>query len=92
MVTSTLKDPSSRDRFLELSRGTKSWLEACPGFLRYELFEGVDGGWTDTMTWADADAAAAGNRAFAQTALAEQFAEIVEPTYLTFAGNPVALG
>ncbi len=77
-------------RFLELSRRTKAWLEAQPGFLRYELFEG-DGTWTDTMLWDSGSAALAGNRAFARTPLAAAYANIVEPDHRGFAGAAVSL-
>jgi quinol monooxygenase YgiN len=86
IVTSRLKSPEHRDRFISLSRETETWMQAQPGFLRYELFEGV-GAWTDTMLWDSPAAAEAGNRAFADTPLAAAFAEVVESDYRGFEGR-----
>ncbi|ODT85666.1 antibiotic biosynthesis monooxygenase [Phenylobacterium sp. SCN 70-31] len=86
IVTSRLRAPGHRDRFITLSRETEAWMHAQPGFLRYELFEG-DGAWTDTMLWESAAAAEAGNRAFARTLLAAAFAEIVDGDYRGFQGR-----
>lgn len=91
IVTSRLREPESgRDEFLALSEATQAWMQAQPGFLRYELFEG-NGAWIDTMLWADATAAEAGNRAFSATEIAQRFARIVEPDFHAFMGAATPL-
>ena len=90
VVASSLNDSVDRDRFLELSRATHVWMHEQPGFLRYELIE-TQSGWLDTMLWQDQASADAGNSAFAETEIAEQFARIVKPAFTAFSGKAVAL-
>jgi quinol monooxygenase YgiN len=85
IITVKPKPDASRERFLELARKTKAWLERQPGFLRYALFDGGDGRWTDVMTWASVEAMEAANEG-----LSEQsggFEDLIESDYVSFTGE-----
>jgi quinol monooxygenase YgiN len=89
IVTIKLKPGASRDRFLELCRGTRAWLERQPGFVSYALFDGGDGRWTDVMTWASTEAMEAANQALSEHS--GGFEDLVEPEYVSFTGEAAAL-
>jgi antibiotic biosynthesis monooxygenase (ABM) superfamily enzyme len=90
IVSSRLVSPTDGQRFLELSRETQAWLAKRPGFLRYELYRTRDG-WMDTMLWATAEQAVAGNTDFQTTSPAREFAKIVDPTWVGHGGSRVQL-
>lgn len=89
IVTITLKPGASRERFLELCREIKALLERQAGFVRYALFEGADGRWTDVMTWASTDAMNAGNQVLSDHSGA--FEDLVEKGYTSFFGEVAPL-
>ena len=91
IVTVRLKAAASRDRFLQLGREVKAWLERQPGFVRYELFEGDDGRWTDVMTWASPEAMELGHQALGSSDVTNGFDELIEPEHTSFLGQAVAL-
>jgi hypothetical protein len=91
IVTTKLRPGASRERFLELARGVKAWLAGQPGFLRYELFEGDDGRWTDTMTWASEETMELGHQALGTSDITNGFDELIEPEHVSFIGKALAL-
>lgn len=91
IVQSKLRPGASRERFFELSRETKSWLETQSGFVSYVLFDGGKGRWTDAMTWSDMESMDAGNAAFSATQIAKAFQDLVEPDFKSFVGRAVDL-
>jgi hypothetical protein len=91
IVTVKLKAGASRDRFLQLGRQVKDWLESQPDFVRYELFEGDDGRWTDIMTWASPEAMELGHQALGSSDVTNGFDELIEPEHTSFLGQAVAL-
>jgi hypothetical protein len=91
MVTVKLKAGASRERFVELGHKVKAWLERQPGFVRYQIFEGDDGRWTDIMTWADAETMELGHQALGSSDVTDGFDELIEPEHTSFIGLAVAL-
>lgn len=91
MVTVKLKPGASRERFLDLGHKVKAWLERQPGFVRYQLFEGADGRWTDIMTWVDAETMELGHQALGASDVTNGFDELIEPEHTSFIGQKVAL-
>lgn len=91
MVTVKLKAGASRERFLELAHQVRAWLEGQPDFVRYQIFEGADGRWTDIMTWANADAMEVGHQALGANDLMGEFEDLIEPEHTSFLGQAVTL-
>jgi hypothetical protein len=91
IVTVKLKTGADRERFLHLGRKVKAWLERQPDFVRYELFEGGDGRWTDIMTWASPEAMEVGHQALGSSDVTNGFDELIEPEHTSFLGQAVAL-
>lgn len=91
IVTIKLKAGVDRERFLQLTRQVKAWLERQPDFVRYELFEGDDGRWTDMMTWASPEAMEVGHQALRSSDVTNGFDELIEPEHTSFLGQAVAL-
>lgn len=89
-VTFRLRPETDVGLFLDLSSELAAWLHRRPGFLRYELYRSAVA-WTDTMTWADCNAARAGNDSFMKTELAHRMVALVEPGYRDFVGERVSL-
>jgi hypothetical protein len=91
IVTVKLKPGASRERFIQLGHKVKAWLERQPDFVRYELFEGDDGRWTDVMTWASPEAMEVGHQALGGTDITDGFDELIEPEHVSFLGQKVVL-
>ncbi len=91
IVTVKLKAGASRERFLELGRKVKAWLENQPNFVSYQLFEGEDGRWTDVMTWASPEAMEVGHQALGSSDITNGFDELIEEEHTSFLGQAVAL-
>ncbi len=88
IVTSKLKEHTSRDHFLRLTAQMYSWLREQPGFVGYELYEGADA-WTDRLVWDNQECATKGEQNFLATDIAKQFLELVEPDYQSFFGQAI---
>jgi hypothetical protein len=91
IVTVKLKPGASRERFLGLGRKVKAWLERQPDFVRYELYEGEGGRWTDVMTWASPEAMEIGHQALGASDITDGFDELIEAEHTSFLGRRVAL-
>jgi hypothetical protein len=91
IVTVKLKAGASRERFLQLGREVKAWLERQSDFVRYELFEGDDGRWTDVMTWANPEAMEVGHQALGASDITNGFDELIESEHVSLLGRKVAL-
>ena len=57
IVTFALADNVKSADFVEISKGTESFVRGLPGFVHRQLSEGEDGKWTDYVIWESMEAA-----------------------------------
>jgi hypothetical protein len=57
IVTFALADSVTSADFVEISKGTESFVRSLPGFVHRQLSEGEDGKWTDYVIWDSMEAA-----------------------------------
>lgn len=88
IVQFKLKPDASRVLFLNLTQRMLLWLQARPGFVAYELYEG-DACWSDRITWKDQASAQKGLADFLATPIAAQLIPLVEDDYSSFFGQAV---
>lgn len=88
IVQFKLKSDASRVLFLNLTQRMLLWLQARPGFVAYELYEG-DAYWSDRITWKDQASAQNGQADFLTTTIAAQLTPLVAESHSSFFGQAV---
>ncbi|WP_171174309.1 hypothetical protein [Ruegeria sp. HKCCD8929] len=66
IVTFSLADGISPERFVTLNQTSEAFVRAAPGFVHRQLSQGADGRWTDYVIWRDMETAQKAAAAFPQ--------------------------
>ena len=90
VVIFKLNTAIARQDFLAVSARMFRWMEQCPGFISYTLYEGDDA-WCDTILWEGRFYAEQGMLAFYRSEISKEIVNLVEPGFTSFFGMPVAL-
>ena len=88
LMISRLRPGVSRNELLALARSQRGWLKAQPGFVSYELYTD-EATWVDRVVWRSMGEAEAAGRAFAQTEMAWELGELVQPEQQAFLGRRI---
>jgi hypothetical protein len=79
IVTFTLADNVKSADFVEISKGTESFVRSLPGFVHRLLSEGEDGKWTDYVIWDSMEAAKSAGEAFMKAECAGALMTAIAP-------------
>lgn len=79
IVTFALADTVDPAAFVEISKGTESFVRSLPGFVHRQLSLGEDGRWTDYVIWDSMEAARSAAEAFMKAECAAALMTAIAP-------------